>query len=328
MKRWAQVIALTLPLGLLPLPASWIFAGILASGIVALCTGTTLIIPRWCTHAAVGVIAVIAAIPFSLIPLQQLQTYLLPGLFVAVVSIGISLVCARALRSSLGAPTALLSTLPGGASVFSALAADMGAHPSYVALTQYLRVLLISLSLPLITLLIGPSTQSVADVAPATFSGLGLLVVIVALGQPLARLLRIPSPSFFGPFLITLAALMRIDAAQLSPPPLVLGAALVVIGWMCGGGLSLPTLKLFAHQLPPTLGIIALLMGSAALIAWPIAEITNTSYFEAYLATSPGALESVLAIAAETHADPIVVTIQLIRLMAVLAIPLFMKRRD
>ena len=44
------------------------------------------------------------------------------------------------------------------------------------------------------------------------------------------------------------------------------------------------------------------------------------TYFEAYLATSPGALETVLALSSEGGAGPSVVALQLIRLIAVLLI--------
>ena len=42
------------------------------------------------------------------------------------------------------------------------------------------------------------------------------------------------------------------------------------------------------------------------------------TYFDAYLATSPGAMDTVLAISSETGTSPAVVTIQLIRMILIL----------
>ena len=59
-------------------------------------------------------------------------------------------------------------------------------------------------------------------------------------------------------------------------------------------------------------------MAVCALSAWPLTGWLDISYFEAYLATSPGALETVLALSAEGSAGAEVVAIQIIRLLAVL----------
>ncbi|MCP9186100.1 AbrB family transcriptional regulator, partial [Acinetobacter baumannii] len=52
----------------------------------------------------------------------------------------------------------------------------------------------------------------------------------------------------------------------------------------------------------------------------PLTAWLGISYFEAYLATSPGALETVLALSAEGGAGPAVVAVQIIRLIIVLVI--------
>lgn len=65
---------------------------------------------------------------------------------------------------------------------------------------------------------------------------------------------------------------------------------------------------------------MAAVLGLCAATAWPLMHWLNISYFEAYLATSPGALETVLALSAEGGAGPVVIAVQLTRLIAVLAI--------
>ena len=96
--------------------------------------------------------------------------------------------------------------------------------------------------------------------------------------------------------------------------------AFLSIGWVCGGGLSLPALKAFAKQLPATVLFIVAIIGICAATAWPLTIWLHITYFEAYLATSPGALETVLALSAEGGSGPVVIAVQLTRLIAVLVI--------
>jgi len=61
-----------------------------------------------------------------------------------------------------------------------------------------------------------------------------------------------------------------------------------------------------------------------ALLAVPVMMIFDLTYFESYLATSPGALETVLALSSEGGAGPIVVSLQIIRLILVLTVAAYL----
>ena len=100
------------------------------------------------------------------------------------------------------------------------------------------------------------------------------------------------------------------------PPALLSIVGFLAIGWMCGGGLSVPALRQFARLLPATLAYIAGLMLACAGMGWLIAKWLGLSFYEGYLATSPGALETVLVLAT----SPAVVALQVIRLIMVILI--------
>ena len=147
------------------------------------------------------------------------------------------------------------------------------------------------------------------------------LALIVVAGEPLGRLLRLPSPAVLGPLLFTIALSVVLPTdLNIEPPTLFKVLAFMAIGWMCGGALNLTALKVFAKQLPATFLFIFALMAVCAAAAVLLTFWLDISYFEAYLATSPGALETVLALSSEGEAGPVVVTIQIIRLLAILAI--------
>lgn len=150
---------------------------------------------------------------------------------------------------------------------------------------------------------------------------IGAVILVALLGDPIARLLRIPVPSVFGPLLLTVAiSLLLPEGYTMAPPAALQILSFLAIGWVCGGMLSVPTLKVFSRQLPMTFMFIFLMMGACALVAWPLTAWLDITYFEAYLATSPGALETVLALGAEGGAGPEVIAIQLVRMVMVLLV--------
>lgn len=225
--------------------------------------------------------------------------------------------------------------LAGGASVMPVLAKDLGADFRYVTLSQYLRLLVVSVTLPLVTHFFTPAETSLAT-APedplgvfgfkefGTSTGVLSLVVlafIVLGGQPLGRLLHLPASAVLGPLLLTVGlSVVLPDDLNLEPPTLFKIIAFMAIGWMCGGGLNMVALKLFSKQLPATFLFIFALLAVCAAAAVLLTFWLDISYFEAYLATSPGALETVLALSSEGETGPVVVTIQIIRLLAILLI--------
>ncbi len=329
--RWLLVAPLSFLLGWLftrwQVPASWILAAILVSGACALLTGEELPINKTFYSFGRGVIGILAAVPLVGVPLGMLAGFLVPGLAVTVVSLGVGvgggLLLARA-QSSISRETGILSMLAGGASIMPVLARELGADFRFVALSQYLRLLAVSVTLPLVTVLLPPPGSGPAA-AGGTAGQVWWMVVLIAavalFGEHLGRLLRLPVPSVLGPLLITVGiSLLLPEDLSMQPPELFRVVAFLCIGWMCGGALSLPALKTFARQLPATVTFIVVLMGACALTALPLTTWLDITYFEAYLATSPGALETVLALSSEGGAGPAVVAIQLIRMLCVLAI--------
>ncbi|WP_288832074.1 AbrB family transcriptional regulator [uncultured Corynebacterium sp.] len=331
MNRWFVVAPASVALGWLlnwlHVPAAWILGAIIASGAMALGTGRDLKVNARFYKVCRGVIGVLAAVPLVGIPAGELLHYLVPGLVAAAVTTGAGIVGGFVLarHGGVSRETGVLSMLAGGASIMPVIAQELGADMRYVALTQYLRLLTVSVTLPGVTsLLTTPSAAPPPEEATQWWMW-PLVLAIAVVGGPIAEKLHIPVPSVFGPLLITVAV------GGLLPVPIVTPQALAVmaflsIGWVCGGGLSVPSLKHFGKLLPLTMGYILVMMAACASMGWVISKWLGVTFFEGYLATSPGAIETVLALSAEGGAGPAVITLQLIRLISVLLVAAYLPR--
>ena len=312
MNRWLVAAPLSVALGLLfsflGVPAAWILAGILGAGSVALVTEEDLPVNEHLFTFARGTVGVFAALP--LVGMNPLP-YLLPGVVAGAVVIGMGFVGGLILANhGVSRETGVLSLLPGGASLMPAIARDVGADIRYVSLSQYLRLLIVSLSLPLVASQFTSVTRTELD--PYWWMWLLVPALIVA-GVFAGKLLKFPNPSVFGPMALTVLVGALVDVT-IVPPRLLSIVGFLAIGWMCGGGLNVPALRRFSRLLPATLAYIAGLMLACAGMGWLMAKWLGLSFYEGYLATSPGALETVLVLAT----SPAVVALQVIRLIMVI----------
>lgn len=334
--RWSLVIPGSLALGAglsyLHVPAAWILAAIIVSGASALLSGQELPLSDRFYRFARGMIGILAGLPLVGVPLGDMFRLLPFGLVVAAVTISVGVVggllLARA-QKDISPESGILGMLSGGASVMPAIATEVGGDVRYVALAQYLRLVAVSMTLPVIASLLtlpqtaGAAAGTLEDSAAAESPWwVTLLVIAIALiGHPVGKMLRIPVPSVFFPLLLTVVISLLLPAdLTLAPPEFLQVIAFMSIGWACGGALSVPALRSFAKNLPATIAFIIAVMAVCALTAWPLVGWLDITYFEAYLATSPGALETVLALGAEGGAGHEVVALQLTRLVMVLLV--------
>ena len=202
MNRWLVAAPLSVALGLLfsflGVPAAWILAGILGAGSVALVTEEDLPVNEHLFTFARGTVGVFAALP--LVGMNPLP-YLLPGVVAGAVVIGMGFVGGLILANhGVSRETGVLSLLPGGASLMPAIARDVGADIRYVSLSQYLRLLIVSVSLPLVASQFTSVTRTELD--PYWWMWLLVPALIVA-GVFAGKLLKFPNPSVFGPMALT-----------------------------------------------------------------------------------------------------------------------------
>ena len=218
--------------------------------------------------------------------------------------------------------TAAWGSSPGGAAAMVAMAEDYGADPRLVAFMQYVRVAAVVLSASLVARLLADAAGPAGAGSPEeswTWLGLAATIAVAAVGYGLASLLRLPSAPLVGPMGLG-AILHATGLLDIALPGPALDAAYAAIGWYVGLRFNRRTLDATLHALPGVLTATGAIIGLCGLWAWALTHWLPIDFLTAFLATSPGGLDSVAIIALGSRADvSFVLAVQTLRLFVVLA---------
>ena len=328
--HWAILLTLSVLLSVMwsapGLPAA-LLLGPMIAGICCGVYGLRLNVPRLPFVGAQAVIAAMvsaAVTPASLVTLGH--HFVLFFLVISGTLLGAAAVGWAISRSGLipGA-TAVYGTSPGAANAMVLLGEGQGADARLVAFMQYSRVLLVALAAALVAHFWanGAPTHSpgAAWFAPVDWRNLATLTVAAALSQQAARLLRVQAWALLGP-MIVLSVLHAAGWIAIDLPRWLLAAAYSVIGWHIGLGFRRETLRHAGRALPVVVGAALCLMLICGVLAWGLTQLAHVDALTAYLATSPGGLDSIAIIAASTpQVDlPFVLALQAVRLLLVIGL--------
>ena len=328
--QWTVLLAVSTLIsqlwGAAGLPAA-LMLGPMIGGIVFSVNGLQLSVPRL---PYLGAQAAIAAMVSAGITPDIVTTLghnsLLFGVITATTLAGAAAIGWLVSRSGLipGA-TAVYGISPGAATAMVVLGEAEGADPSLVAFMQYSRVLLVALAAAVVARFwagaSGAHPTHAAWIAPVHWGNLAELVLLAILGQQLARLLRLQAWALLGPMLL-LSALHSGGWLTIDLPRWLLAAAYTLLGWHIGLGFRRDALLHARQALPAVAGAALGLMGLCGLLAWWLANVAHVDALTAYLATSPGGLDTVAVIAASTpRVDlPFVLALQSVRLLLVIGL--------
>jgi membrane AbrB-like protein len=334
--QWAVLLLLSLLVSLLwgamRLPAA-LLLGPMLGGVVFGVNGVRLRVPRGPYTAAQGIIGALVTMAITPAIVTTLGSHLLLfGVVMAVTLLGASAIGWLISRSGLipGA-TAVYGTSPGAASAMVLLGDAEGADTQLVAFMQYSRVLLVALVAALVAHFwaggVTAHPPGAPWLAPVHWGNLALVLLLIGIGQQLARLLRLPAWALLGPMLL-LAVLHAGGWLTVELPRWLLAGAYALVGWQIGLGFRREALRHAGRALPVILAAALCLMALCGVLAWCLMQLAHVDALTAYLATSPGGMDSVAIIAASSpRVDlPFVLALQAVRLLFVIGLAPFITR--
>lgn len=310
----------------LQVPSSALFGGVLGGMAQALTSRTPFALPGWVFRSAQGLVGVVVG---ALVQVEALRRMAADSLSIGTVVLAtmlLSVLAGRvlALRRDVTVTTGVFALIAGGASGVVAISRDLGADDRVVTVVQYLRVLVVLLTLPLVTALVFHPPHgrgSLARTHASLVADLAFVAVSLALGLVIARWVPFTTMSLLGPLVV---AGVISAAGWLGPvgvPTVIQWLGYALIGAQVGLRFTRTSLVAIGRMLPVVLVIVAAMValtaGLGALLAW----LTPVDGLTAYLATTPGGLFAVLATAADAGSDvTYVMAVQLLRLLLILAL--------
>ncbi|WP_377289590.1 AbrB family transcriptional regulator [Rhizobium sp. SG2393] len=325
--RWLSLIALSLAITLVleavRLPAA-LLIGPMAAGIMIALAGVRLSMPAFSRSFAQAVIGVMIA---TTVTADILVTFaarwpLFLATIVAVIAVSALSGYALARLKVLPATTAIWGSSAGAASAMVLMAQAYGADARLVGFMQYLRVIFVAS----IAAIVARTVAGVTAGTPAhaffempDYAEAMTAAAIALAGTLLGRATRLPAGLLLGP--LVLGAVLHVAGLSFYVPELVLALAYALLGWTIGLGFDRDVLLHAGRALVPVTGAILLLIGFCGLLAYALHVFAGIDPLTAYLATSPGGMDSIAIIAASIDVDvPFIMALQTARLLIVMAI--------
>jgi hypothetical protein len=331
MKRWTLLlvvtVAVTLPLTIVGVPSAALFAALVVGMVLALLSFAPARVPRKAGVAAQGVLGVYIGTMVHRDALTALGSDWPIVIAVAIATLVLSIVAGAllGLHRDVSPLTGALALVAGGASGLVAIARELGGDDRVVAVVQYLRVALITASMPVVVTLVyhaektGHTAPPVQTGAAPWYLSVGMLVAIVLVGVTVGRLVRLPGAGLLGPMALTIALELTGLSFGLSVPLALVQIGYAVIGWQAGVAFTREAMRAIGRALPAALGLIVFLNVATAGLGILLAHVTGISPLDGYLSTSPGGIYAVLATAVETGSNvTFIIAAQVVRVLLML----------
>lgn len=327
--RWLFVFALLVSVAAgftqLGLPSPYLLAAFIVGIVYALSSRVLLRVPRLTAAVSQGIVGVTAGSYLQRSTVSSLGVHVLPILAVSVLTVALSVAAGLVLAqfSRVDRSTAAFGMIAGGAAGIISLSRGLGADERLVAVMQYMRVLIIVAVTPVVAIGVFGMSRSQHSVASGPlWNWHGALFAACMLGAGLwfARIARLPGGTILGPMLVSAAASLVYRPAVGPIPLLVANVAFAFIGLDVGLRFTSRTLREAGSMLPRCILVILAMLLVSAGFGVGLAASTHVSMLDGYLATTPGGLTAIIALAVGGNANTtFIVSVQVIRTFLMLA---------
>lgn len=329
-RQWLVLLAFSLlfasALEAAALPAALLIGPMLAA-ILAGTNGATVRVPRPLFGSAQAVVGclVAASISADIFPVFYKEWPLFLGAVIATVAASSLLGWLISRWRILPGTTAVWGSSPGAATAMVLMAGAFGADQRLVAFMQYLRVIFVSMTAALIARMwvdtSGVEPPAIVWFPPIEWMAFAAMLAVALVGALLGRLCRLPSPFFLGTFIFGTIVHLGFGV-EMQLPQWLLAVSYALIGWSIGLNFTRPILRHATRALPQIIASIVALIAFCGGMAFVISRVLGIDPLTAYLATSPGGMDSVAIIAAAAQNVDIsfVMALQSARFLVVLLV--------
>lgn len=245
----------------------------------------------------------------QMLPLQTLgeignHVWLFIGGVLSVLIASTLLSALLAYRRVVPGTAVIWGSSPGAAAAMTLLAQEYGADVKVVALMQYLRVILVTLTAAIVAHIFMPLTHHPsADLTlmDGTINSVGFVCTLALIACILLvnQIVKFPA----GPLIIAIAGGLAINywhGFSITLPKILLLCAYAIIGWHIGAKFTGNATRYTLRILPNIFLSIALLIGFCGLLSWGLVHYFDIEPLTAYLAMSPGGADAIAIIASGT----------------------------
>lgn len=326
--QWAVLLVLSLLLAgameLAGIPAALLMGPMVAGAIVGL-NGGSIRLPRllvFLSQALIGTM-IAGSINAGIVTTFLGNWPLFLGVVLCVITMSTLSGYLISRLNILPGTTAIWGCSAGAATTMMVMAEAYGADARLVAFMQYLRVVFVAGAAALVARFwVGVDSAAPAivwfpPIAPLSFAQTLLVALFAGM---LGWRLRIPAGVLLLPFLF--GGLLSISGlVTLHLPEWLLAISYALLGWNIGLGFTRTILQHARRVLLPTVASILILMAISGGLAFLLTRTAGIDPLTAYLATSPGGMDSIAIIAANSTVDlAFVMALQSARLLIVTAI--------
>jgi membrane AbrB-like protein len=327
--QWGVLLVLSAALAALlawiGIPAA-LFLGPMIAGILFGADGATLRVPRLPYTAAQAILGCLIARAMSAgiggAFMRQWPLFVAIVLAVIAAATGLGWIMTR--MRVLPGTTAIWGVSPGAATTMMLMAEAYGADVQLVAFMQFSRVVFVAGAASLVARIWLHATAgtppAIVWFAPIDWLPFGETLALAAVGGFIGRWSRIPAGAMLVPAAVG-AALHISGLMQIDLPQWLLAISYALLGWHIGLGFTRRILAHASRALPQILLSIIVLVAFCCALAFLLVKLLGVDPLTAYLATSPGGLDSVAIIAAASKVDlSFVMALQTARLLIVMLI--------
>jgi membrane AbrB-like protein len=282
-----------------------------------------------------SIVAVGTACHFSLDTFTDIQSYFFPLLFCIVVTATFSIFNGYVIYkwANIDFATSFLGCIPGASASLVAMSEEIGADAIAVAVLQCLRIIMVSLIMPIVAsfyitdtnpILIGVLHERDLSTSLPLPINLSILSMVAIIGIKLGKKINFPSNLFLAPFFSSLVFISCFPY-QINIPHSIFCGGLLLLGLSIGVRFETKVIKKLAKALLIEIFLVLLLMGICFIAGYEFHVITQIDTMTALLGSTPGALNAMMATVIELGGNSsVVLTMQMSRMLLILTLTPFL----